>query len=177
MIFPILLTSIVTLALILEGIWVIKRSRRRLTQHQLNPGLEPGKGDLFSSLLSWMRSRPEAEKAEQEQACARIFQTQERHTSWLAVIAAISPLLGLLGTVSGMIQIFSIVAVTRPTNPIAELSRGISEALFATAGGLLVALLAAIGNHYLINSLDDLGDAVLDWLGSRTHREAPRAGK
>lgn len=179
MILVIVFASIIALALILEGLWVIGRSRRRLTQCALDPGQEaaPQKGDLVSSLLLWLNARPQAQGEEQERALRQLLQGQERKISWLSVIAAISPLLGLLGTVSGMIQIFSFVSVTKPTNPIAELSRGISEALVCTGGGLVVALLAAIGHHYLMNSLDDLGERVLDWMKNRKRREVSVAGK
>lgn len=82
----------------------------------------------------------------------------ERRVSWLGLIAAIAPLLGLIGTVFGMIRIFHQVSLEQPANPIAALSGGISEALVATAGGLIVAVIAAMGQHSLQLSVEALAE-------------------
>lgn len=86
--------------------------------------------------------------------------SMDRRVSWLGLIAAIAPLLGLIGTVFGMIRIFHQVSLERPANPIAALSGGISEALVATAGGLIVAVIAAVGQHALGNALDAVSGEV-----------------
>jgi biopolymer transport protein ExbB len=79
----------------------------------------------------------------------------EKGLSWLALIASIEPLLGLTGTVTGMIKAFIVIEKSTSVNP-SMLARGIWEALITTAAGLLVAIPIHIGHHYLENRADDI---------------------
>jgi biopolymer transport protein ExbB/TolQ len=88
------------------------------------------------------------------------IQKAERRTSILSIVASIAPMVGLLGTVFGMIKIFNQVSVQKPTNPLEALSGGISEALFATAGGLIVAIVTGFFHHFLTMSLDSIDDKI-----------------
>ncbi len=73
----------------------------------------------------------------------------------LGITAQIAPLLGLLGTVSGMIKAFNVLASQGQTTA-KLLAGGIGEALFTTAAGLIVAIPALIAYHYLAGKVDDL---------------------
>ena len=79
----------------------------------------------------------------------------ERFLNTLGTIAAISPLLGLLGTVTGMIRTFKAITVAGVGNP-AAMAGGISEALITTAAGLLVAIPALVAYRYLRGRVDAL---------------------
>jgi biopolymer transport protein ExbB len=79
----------------------------------------------------------------------------EKGLSWLALIASIEPLLGLTGTVTGMIKAFIVIEKSTSVNP-SMLAGGIWEALITTAAGLLVAIPIHIGHHYLENRADDI---------------------
>lgn len=72
---------------------------------------------------------------------------------WLAIVAVTSPLLGLLGTVLGVMNSFMGVATTGAAN-IAAVAPGIAEALITTAGGLVAAIPAAIAYNYFTNRLN-----------------------
>jgi biopolymer transport protein TolQ len=72
---------------------------------------------------------------------------------WLAIIAVVSPLLGLLGTVLGIMNSFARVAVMGSAN-IADVAPGIAEALVTTAFGLIAAIPAAIAYNYFVNRVD-----------------------
>lgn len=72
----------------------------------------------------------------------------ERHLFWLSTVAQASPLLGLLGTVFGMIRMFSSVSLQGLGDP-QILSRGISEAMLATAEGLCIGIPALVAYNYL----------------------------
>ena len=72
----------------------------------------------------------------------------ERHLFWLQTVAQASPLLGLLGTVFGMIRMFSSVSLAGLGDP-QILSRGISEAMLATAEGLCIGIPALVAYNYL----------------------------
>ena len=79
----------------------------------------------------------------------------ERYLNMLGTIAAISPLLGLLGTVTGMIRTFKAITLAGVGNPTA-MAGGISEALITTAAGLLVAIPALVAYRYLRGRVDAL---------------------
>lgn len=74
----------------------------------------------------------------------------ERSLNTLATLAAIQPLLGLLGTISGMITTFSVIA-SQGTGDARALADGISEAMITTQAGLCVALPILLGHNYLRN--------------------------
>lgn len=79
----------------------------------------------------------------------------ERFLGVLGTVAAIAPLLGLLGTVTGMIRVFQDVTTSGIGNP-ADLASGIWEALITTAYGLIVAIPALVAYRYLLSRSDSL---------------------
>ena len=79
----------------------------------------------------------------------------EKGLSWLGLIATIAPLLGLTGTVTGMIKAFMVIANSSSVSP-SMLAGGIWEALITTAAGLLVAIPIHIGHHYLEKQADEI---------------------
>ena len=79
----------------------------------------------------------------------------ERGINTVRIIATVSPLLGLLGTVIGVLQAFVIMSQTGLNNP-ASFAQGISMALITTVAGLLVAIPHFIGHSYLIGQLDTI---------------------
>ena len=80
----------------------------------------------------------------------------ERHLNWLELIATIAPLLGLTGTVTGMIRAFMVIAGSTASVSPALLAGGIWEALITTAAGLLVAIPIHVGHHFLARQTDDI---------------------
>ncbi len=79
----------------------------------------------------------------------------EKGLNTIKIIAAISPLLGLLGTVIGVLMSFSQMAKGGMGDP-SSFANGISLALITTVGGLIVAIPHYIGHNYLLGSLDEL---------------------
>lgn len=79
----------------------------------------------------------------------------EKGLNTVKVIASISPLLGLLGTVIGVLIAFRVMSETGLNNP-ASFAQGISMALITTVGGMIVAIPHYIGHNYLIGMLDSL---------------------
>jgi len=73
----------------------------------------------------------------------------------LSTIASIAPLLGLLGTVTGMIKVFSVLSIEGATNP-ENLALGISEALFTTVGGLIVGIISFVFFKYFQAKLNSI---------------------
>jgi biopolymer transport protein ExbB len=179
MMLPILIASLVAVALVIEHSWTLSRARKSLNFLWDHPEkrdslLVEKRNDVISQYLVEAEDQRVQTLDQREHLAGQLFLTQERRISWLGTIAAIAPLLGLLGTVSGMIQIFFRIAAAPPQNPLADLSHGISEALVSTAGGLMVAIVAALGQHYLMNANDDMAMDMEAWL---KEQEALPGGK
>ena len=90
-----------------------------------------------------------------EEAANQVIHQLERYLNALGTIASIAPLLGLLGTVIGMIKVFTAIMV-HGTGNAAVLAGGISEALITTAAGLTVAIPALIFHRYFERRVDSL---------------------
>jgi len=113
---------------------------------------------IKAGILKHDRSRLEIKEAIDEAAQLEI-PLMEKHLPILSTIAHIAPLLGLLGTVSGMIKAFQVIqnkaATMTPVNP-GDLAGGIWESLLATLAGLLVAIPTYVAYNYLVNQVDSL---------------------
>ncbi|GIV25818.1 MAG: biopolymer transporter ExbB [Bacteroidia bacterium] len=95
---------------------------------------------------------PDIAAAVQNQGNLEILQL-EKNISYLATVAALAPMLGLLGTVTGMIQAFMKISHLQGNVNPAALASGIYEAMVTTAAGLLVAILANFGYNFLVNRI------------------------
>ena len=99
------------------------------------------------------------------QEVSRYVSGIEKGLNTVKIIAAISPLLGLLGTVLGVLMAFRVMSETGLDNP-ASFARGISMALITTVGGLLVAIPNFVGHSYLLGMLDGIeGELEKELLG------------
>ena len=153
---PILLCSVLSVAIIAERFWALRRSnvvppgvgqqvedwaaRHELDRRhidQLRSGSALGRV-LAAALVNRHRSR-ELIKEAVEDTGRHVVHELERFLNTLGTIAGISPLLGLLGTVIGMIKVFSAILV-HGVGDATQLAGGISEALITTAAGLTVAI-------------------------------------
>jgi biopolymer transport protein ExbB len=162
---PILICSVMAAAIILERLWTLQE-RRVLPQHltrevwewvskeQLNhehiQTLQESSplGEILAAGLASRHRNREIMKERIEDTGRHVVHELERYLNSLGTIAAISPLLGLLGTVIGMVKVFAAITSNGVGNP-AVLAGGISEALITTAAGLSVAIPALIGYRYL----------------------------
>lgn len=97
----------------------------------------------------------------------------ERNLFWLQTVAQASPLLGLLGTVFGMIRMFASVALSGLGDP-QVLSRGISEAMLTTAEGLCVGIPALVAFNYLTSRSEGLIAEIEAHAGRVVTRLRPR---
>jgi biopolymer transport protein ExbB len=80
----------------------------------------------------------------------------EKNLSFLATISGVAPMIGFLGTVTGMIQAFIAIAQEEGTVSPRLLSSGIYEAMITTASGLFVGIVAYLGYNYLVTRLQKL---------------------
>ena len=194
---PILICSAAALAIVLERFWTLRRSavlppgladevREWSRAEKLDPqhlqALSAGSplGELLASALV-VRNRPrELIKERIEDTGRHVVHRMERYLSSLGTIALIGPLLGLFGTVIGLIRMFMAVMAGGIGDP-AKMAGGIGEALICTASGLTVAIPAYVLHRYFRSrvagycvDMEKQATALLDEL-TLTPAIAPRA--
>ena len=109
-------------------------------------------GEIFASALMNIESSREVMKEAIEESGRAVAHRMEKYLTTLGTIATVSPLLGLLGTVIGMVELFG--AFTNTGHDVAQFARGISVALYNTAGGIIVAVPAMIFYRYFRGRVD-----------------------
>lgn len=112
-------------------------------------------GRILAAGLANAKYGREVMKESIEEAAAHVVHDLERYLNTLGTIAAVAPLLGLLGTVLGMIRVFADIMVAGSGNT-GALAGGISEALITTASGLCVAIPALIMHRYFSRHIDEI---------------------
>jgi len=153
---PILLCSTLAVAIIIERFWTLRRSKVMpeglggtvedwATKHELDQRhldqlrAESPLGRIYASALVNRKRQREVIKEAVEDTGRHVVHDLERFLNTLGTIAGISPLLGLLGTVIGMIEVFSAIMISG-VGDANVLAGGISQALITTAAGLTVAI-------------------------------------
>ncbi len=169
---PIVLCSITAAAIIGERLWSLRRravcpptllqqTQQWLARHELDDArirLLRESSPLGRILAAGLVNRNHAReiiKEAIEDAGRRVVPELERYLRSLGTIAAISPFLGLLGTVLGMIQMFSGIGAQGIGDPTA-VAQGIAKALITTAAGLVVAIPSVMFYRYFRGRVDEL---------------------
>lgn len=169
---PIVACSIVALAIVGERCFTLRTekvlpnnlvadvwrmaSTRQLTDEkvrEIQQGSPLGRV-LAAGLLNRSHDR-EVMKSSIEEVGGHVAHELGRYLNALGTIAAVTPLLGLLGTVVGMISVFTNITTVGVGNP-AQLAGGISQALITTAGGLMVAIPTLMFHRYFRGKVDGL---------------------
>ena len=169
---PIILCSIAAMAIIVERLWSLQRERvvpedlvarawqwastDALTEERIQ-ALRDGSplGRILAACLASRHLDRELMKEYIEEVGRHVAHELERYLNALGTIAAISPLLGLLGTVIGMIKVFAVITAQGVGEP-RILAGGISEALITTAAGLTVAIPSLLFHRMLRGRVDAL---------------------
>jgi len=126
---------------------ITKDTIARLEQHSML-------GRVFATALANAKNSREVTKESIEETARAVAHQMEKYLSTLGTIATVSPLLGLLGTVIGMVELFG--AFTTQGHDVAQFARGISVALYNTAAGIVVAVPAMIAYRYFRTKVDAL---------------------
>lgn len=166
---PLLLVSLVTVTTLIERIFFLFSERRRrdeeiveaiLDQIKLGDAeaaFETGKNspDRAARMLVYGLSHPEGMKDALLHAAVGELKPYERGLSTLDTVITLAPLLGLLGTVTGMIHAFGLLGNQELGSPTA-ITGGIAEALIATACGLGIAITALVPFNFLNAQLEQM---------------------
>jgi len=169
---PLLVASVAALAVIIERL-VVLRPRRILDVRLIRMISKSADSGTFEEIRKYCRgqcgpfhniirraieSRRPSRSAHDEavsQIGRQESRTLERNLVVLEIIAQAAPLLGLLGTVIGMIEIFAELSAPGSGPPSQALALGISKALITTVAGLVVAIPSLVGYLYFSNVVDD----------------------
>ena len=169
---PLFICSVIAIAIIAERFWSLQKKRiapkelitqiwqwlkfNQVDEHRIK-ALQSNSplGQILAAGLVNRNSSREITKESIEDIGRHVTVALERNLNTLGTIAAISPLLGLLGTVLGMIKVFAVITTAGVGNP-EVLAGGISEALITTAAGLVIAIPALICHRMLQRRVDEI---------------------
>lgn len=183
--YPIILCSVIALAVFIERLWYLRRAEintgefmediaETLRRNKIMEAIDkcnampgPIARILKAGILKHDRPRTDIKEAIEDAAVHEVPQL-ERNLGVLATIAHVTPLLGLLGTVAGMLRAFQVIEqkaeALMPVNP-ADLAGGIWEALITTVAGLSIAIPAYVAYNFLVTRV---GGFVLEMEKSAT---------
>lgn len=168
--YPLLGCSIITFAIIIERTWVLRVNKiappelvtgvlKKLTNRSGPPlkltDLAMGSplGLILSRGLQYTEQGISIMRARMEDQGRQIVVELEKYLNTLGTIASAAPLLGLLGTILGMIEVFSVVGGSPDPEAIAG---GIAQALLTTAFGLIIAIPSLMFHRYFRRRIDEL---------------------
>ena len=170
-IWPLIATSVFGVAIILERFWSLRESyvipqnlmedvkklvgtgsikRDAVEALRVNSPL----GQIMAVAIENQNSSLEIIKDSIEEAGSLVSYKLERYLGALSTISTVAPLLGLFGTIIGMVELFS--SFTSSGHDVAVFARGISIALYNTAGGIVVAVTAMIAFRFFRSEVDHL---------------------
>ncbi|HHT37337.1 MAG: MotA/TolQ/ExbB proton channel family protein [Candidatus Wallacebacter cryptica] len=188
---PLLLCSVVAVAVGLERLWYLLRSRVDTEDLMEDIELALGQGKVLEAMQLARKSRGpvaailsagiafyDRDKAEIKERMHEIGNAEiykmEKRMNILNVIISIAPMLGLLGTVTGVIDAFNVMGAMQGIHQPSDLSSGIAEALITTAAGLIIAVPTMAVTAYLnsiiernIAEMSRCSTQLLDILGVR----------
>jgi len=172
---PIMLCSVIALAIVIERFYYLHKVRidtgefmdkisTTVKRNKIMEALDtcdsthgPIAQIVKAGLLKHDRSRAEIKEAIEDAGLHEVPRLEKR-MGMLSTIAHISPLLGLLGTVTGMVRCFQMIQVKstslHPISP-GDLAGGIWEALITTVAGLVVGIPTLVAYNYLVSQVDD----------------------
>ncbi|EKF75223.1 MotA/TolQ/ExbB proton channel family protein [Alcanivorax hongdengensis A-11-3] len=172
MMLPILICSVVALAIIVERFWTLRPSKLAPTDTlpQVQSMIRRGQlnaanlqklressplGVILASGLTNAKHGREIMKESIQESATGVIHDLEKFLSTLGSVAAVAPLLGLLGTVVGMIDVFAAI-MAHGTGDAAQLAGGISQALLTTAAGLIVAIPAIYFHRFFLRRVEEI---------------------
>jgi biopolymer transport protein ExbB len=169
-IWPLILTSVVGVAIVLERFWSLRKSqiipeglmveiKTMIKQDNFDDNKidilknSSPLGDVLAVAILKRKNSVEVIKSAIDERAGIIVHNLERYLGVLVTIATVAPLLGLFGTIIGMVELFS--SFTSSGHDVAVFARGISIALYNTAGGIVVAVPAMIAYRFFRSKIDN----------------------
>lgn len=170
--YPILISSIIALAVIVERMIVLMRTKipseeaiqgvcRKMRDgavDDVETFLAAGTTPVHRVIAAVWKTEGDESAREKSASIAgdHVLRHLNKRLGWLAILGSLVPLMGLLGTVLGMIRVFSNVAEAGDVSDISLLAGGIWEALLTTAAGMGVAIPVLLVYHWLSGKVDNV---------------------
>jgi len=168
-IWPLIITSIIGFAIVIERAWSLRESFiiPKTLIDDVNKIIGKGSfkkeeilslqrhsmlGEIFATVLKNQGKPSDVIKSAVEQTGESVSYRLEKYLGVLGTISTVAPLLGLFGTIIGMVELFS--SFTSSGHDVAVFARGISIALYNTAGGIVVAVPAMIAYRFYRSKVD-----------------------
>jgi len=170
---PIGICSVLALAIVIERFWSLRRAtidtrgfmdtmRQVLRQNRIQDAVEicdevdaPIARIMRAGILKYNRTKDDIREAIEDAGHLEIPRL-ERYMSALATCASVAPLLGLLGTVQGMIKCFAQIQAMEGLVSPSDLAEGIGNALVTTAAGLTVAIPTLVAYNYFVTRVENM---------------------
>ena len=191
--YPLALASIFSVAIIIERLWTIRQTLKKtkelrdkilgfLKRNQLDQAiavcrLSPLAAMYEAVLTGYSRGESSWERLIDRRRMDNVAMIR-RHVWILGTIGSLAPFVGLFGTILGIIDSFRSIAVTG-SGGFSVVSAGISEALVATGGGLIVAIYSVFAFNYFTTRINNLSyhwkvdlEDLRDWVASQASRNA-----
>ncbi|QJQ97188.1 MotA/TolQ/ExbB proton channel family protein [Halomonas sp. PA5] len=187
---PLFGCSLVASVIIIERCWTLRRSRiaplglgqeicMLIARGQVNLFWLESHSPLGGVLASGLRNVSlghDQVRARLQDAATAVIHDMERFLSPLGTIAAIAPLIGLLGTVVGMIEVFAVIVSADGADRAVDMAGGISRALMTTAAGLTVAIPALMFHRHFQRKVEDITVAMEEQAGQMVEFLAHHGG-
>ena len=172
-IYPLIFASVLAIAIIVERFWSLRAEviapsglldevKKWITTGSIDKQTSEKlqsislSGEIFASALNNASSSREVIREAIEETGRAVAHKLEKNLTTLGTIATVSPLLGLLGTVIGMVELFGAFNAAGSGHDVAQFAKGISVALYNTAAGIVVAVPAMICYRYFRGKVDGL---------------------
>lgn len=168
---PLLICSIISLAIVLERAWTLREknilppdlvrsilgefSKKNQTVHLPNLAYNSPLGIILATGLKYSENGVSIMRDRMEEQGRQVVMQLEKYLNALGTITSVSPLLGLLGTVMGMINIFTALNLHETANT-EVLAGGIAQALLTTAFGLSIAIPSLMFHRHFQRKIDEL---------------------
>ncbi len=182
-IYPLIFCSIIALAIIIERFYSLRKSKifpqdflYDVERFIKNGEIDKAKGlcigaktplaKIYLTIIENHKNSIDTIKLEMEESGKRAYLDLEKNLEGLSAITTISPLLGLLGTVAGMIRALSAVSYQNGIANPHMLALGISEALYSTALGLIIAIVSYLFYKYFSSRAYNFGALMEDTASS-----------
>jgi len=177
--YPLLLCSVVSVAVIIERLWTLTRAARGAARlhHMVTEATEEGGiadalavsrrdtsplGTVYKAVLTPAEADDELRSRLALRRLAETSRALKRYVWLLGTVGSLAPFIGLFGTVLGIIRAFENMAATG-SGGFAVVAAGISEALIATAGGLLVGVLSIFAYNAFMVRISNLSALWREW--------------
>lgn len=174
--YVLLLASIITVAVIIERFIVLYKAKKLddefSNELETIANLKDIKEFVTSSVIDSPLSNTlkrgveylsygEKDANEEMENKAKVeIKSLEKHIGVLSTLSAIAPLIGFLGTASGMVKVFMNIGISKGGVDISMLANGIWEAMLTTIGGLVVGIIALIFNNYFVSSIEAIAGKI-----------------